>query len=425
MLLYNIFFTLILPLIFMRLLWRSRKAPLYKKRWLERLGCFKSPNKPGGIFIHAVSVGEVMAALPVIYALKEKYPEELITVTTTTPTGSERVMVNLGDSVFHVYLPYDISWAINNFLRLIKPRICIILETELWPNLILCCKRQDIPVLIINGTLSYKSYKGYRVLKTIVKSMLNKVTYVAAQSELDGNRFLELGLEATRLLITGSIKYDVPVSDEKNKLGDKLKQSFGNRLVWIAASTHEGEEGQILSAFKVIKASLPNVLLILVPRHPERFDKIYKMVKDYDFQVIKRSANEVCSSGTDVLLGDTMGELGVFYKAADLAFVGGSLVPVGGHNVFEACAVGVPVITGPYIDNIKEISKDILNNEAMLVLNNEQELVNSVLILLQSHEKRQDLGKRGQSMVKQNQGATQKVLELIDETYVIAKVQKS
>jgi 3-deoxy-D-manno-octulosonic-acid transferase len=396
---------------------RSFKAPAYRKRWLERLGAFTAPIQKGGIWIHTVSVGEFMAALPFIKELRKQYPEVLITVTTTTPTGSERVVSLLGTLVFHVYLPYDFSFGIKSFLHKIQPKICIILETELWLNLLTCCHHKSIPVCIINGRLSPHSFKRYMLVRYLVKDMLNKITQVMAQSDLDGDRFLQLGLAKEKLSVPGNIKYDISVPEQQVMLGRELKKSWGTRLVWIAASTHDGEEKQILDVFSMVKQQIPGMLLVLVPRHPERFNAVAELIKSYTFTLARRSIQQECSAVTDVFLVDTMGELGIFYQTADVAFVGGSLVPIGGHNMLEPAAAGVPIISGPYLHNFTEISQKMLAANAMVVVNNTKEFAEVLLSWLQSSEIRQSMGTNAKSVVTKNQGATKKILTMINAVF--------
>lgn len=407
---------MLLPFLFVRLLLRSLKAPAYRKRWLERIGIFKAPAKTGGIWIHAVSVGEFIAALPMIRALQIQYPDNLITVTTTTPTGSARVLENLGDTVFHVYLPYDFSCWISSFLAKVKPKICIILETELWLNLLHCCHDKNIPVLIVNGRLSPHSFKGYLRCRWIVKTMLSKLTKVMAQSKADGARFLQLGLPPDKLSIPGNIKYDLTIQAQHVHLGQAFKKTFGPRLVWLAASTHDKEEQQILEAFRIIKQQIPDVALILVPRQPERFNTVAALIQAQGFVLARRSLGQICYPTTDVFLGDTMGELGILYQAADVAFVGGSLVPVGGHNMLEPAAVGIPILSGPYVHNFMAISQTLLAAKAMVIVTEAHELAEVLLSWLESPTTRQELGANARAVVLQNQGATNKILEAIQET---------
>lgn len=407
---YNLLLLLALPFLFMRLWHRGRKAPAYRKRWLERLGFFAVPAKQGGIWIHAVSVGEFMAALPFIRALRQQYPEEPITVTTTTPTGSGRVTTELGDSVFHVYLPYDFNFAVQSFLAKVQPKISIILETELWLNLLYACKQRDIPVFIINARLSPRSFQRYMWIRSIVRYMLNTTTQVMAQSQADADRFLQLGLTENKLSVPGNIKYDIKVTEQQEH---KLQKTQWQRLVWIAASTHEGEEQQILHVFAKLRQQIPRLLLIIVPRHPERFNVVAALITAQGFSLARRSLQQPCEPSTDVFLVDTMGELGIFYQIADVAFVGGSLVPVGGHNILEAAAVGVPVLTGPILHNFVEISQQMLAANAMVVVNNSEELATILLTWLQNEQIRKTIGANGKALVVKHQGATKKILDVV------------
>ena len=275
---YNFLFLLLLPLLFARLFLRSLKVAGNRQRWSERLGIFAAPAKTGGIWVHTVSVGEFIAALPLIRALQQQYPHELITVTTTTLTGSERVRASLGTSVFHVYLPYDVAFGIKKFLRKVQPKLCIILETELWFNLLHYCKAMHIPVLIVNGCISPHSLPKYLKIRWLMQHLLQNVDQVLAKSVLDGQRFLQLGLPTAKLSVPGNIKYDLHIQPQHVQLGQQLKKSFVDRIVLVAASTHDGEEQQLLTALRAVKQQVPQLLLILVPRHPERFNIVADLI---------------------------------------------------------------------------------------------------------------------------------------------------
>ena len=407
---YTLVLYITLPLVFLRLLWRSLRVPAYRQRWLERLGIFNFEHKTKNcIWVHAVSVGEVVAAIPVINALQARYPELSITVTTTTPTGSQRVMQSLGKTVTHVYLPYDLPWALNNFIRRVTPKILLILETELWPNLINSCHGKNIPIIIVNARLSAKSFAGYFKIKFLVSKILQQVTKVAAQSEADAERFKQLGIDKNKLQVIGNLKFDVQIPVAQQQAGKNLKLSLNNRLVWVAASTHAGEEEQIILAYKQVKTKFANCLLILIPRHPERFNEVAKLLEKNQLTYIKRSSGLSCSLDTAVLLGDTMGEMNIFYAAADVAFVGGSLVNLGGHNVLEPAALGVPIITGIHMSNFQEITNKLLAGKAICIINNYQELADKIIDWFINDESRKYIGAQGQAVIAQNRGALDRV----------------
>ena len=413
---YTLLLYLIQPFVWLKLLWRSRKAPAYRQRWLERYGFCKNKVKPNGILVHAVSVGETIAAIPLIKALQQKYPQLPITVTTMTPTGSERVKTLLKDSVSHVYLPYDLPGAIKRFLKTTKPKIVIIMETELWPNLISQCYKQKIPLIIANARLSERSAARYGKLGKAVKQLFSKISMVAAQNQQDGERFVSLGLPADHLAITGSIKFDINLSNEQRQKINQLKQQWQlNRPVLIAASTHSGEDEIILTAFKKLLLKHANLLLILVPRHPERFKTVEKLISDSGFNYLKRSTNQIPTEQTQIVLGDTMGELLELYAMADIAFVGGSLVKQGGHNPLEPALHHIAIITGEYFFNFQVICEQLIEAQGMIVCTNSaDDLYSTIDRLLNDNSRRVQLGENAYLVLKQNQGALSRLLAVIN-----------
>lgn len=413
---YTLLLYLIQPFVWLKLLWRSRKAPAYRQRWLERYGFCKNKVKPNGILVHAVSVGETIAAIPLIKALQQKYPQLPITVTTMTPTGSERVKTLLKDSVSHLYLPYDLPGAIKRFLKTTKPKIVIIMETELWPNLISQCYKQKIPLIIANARLSERSAARYGKLGKAVKQIFSKISMVAAQNQHDGERFVSLGLPTDHLAITGSIKFDINLSNEQRQKINQLKQQWQlNRPVLIAASTHSGEDEIILTAFKKLLLKHANLLLILVPRHPERFKTVEKLISDSGFNYLKRSANQIPTEQTQIVLGDTMGELLELYAMADIAFVGGSLVKQGGHNPLEPALHHIAIITGEYFFNFQVICEQLIEAQGMIVCTNSaDDLYSSIDCLLNDNSRRVQLGENAYLVLKQNQGALSRLLAVIN-----------
>lgn len=413
---YTLLLYLIQPFVWLKLLWRSRKAPAYRQRWLERYGFCKNKVKPNGILVHAVSVGETIAAIPLIKALQQKYPQFPITVTTMTPTGSERVKSLLKDSVSHVYLPYDLPGAIKRFLKTTKPKIVIIMETELWPNLISQCYKQKIPLIIANARLSERSAARYGKLGKAVKQLFSKISMVAAQNQQDGERFVSLGLPADHLAITGSIKFDINLSNEQRQNINQLKQQWQlKRPVLIAASTHSGEDEIILTAFKKLLLKHANLLLILVPRHPERFKTVEKLISDNGFNYLKRSTNQIPTEQTQIVLGDTMGELVELYAMADIAFVGGSLVKQGGHNPLEPALHHIAIITGEYFFNFQVICEQLIEAQGMIVCTNSaDDLYSTIDRLLNDNSRRVQLGENAYLVLKQNQGALSRLLAVIN-----------
>ncbi len=412
--LYTLVLYLLLPVVLLRLLWRGLKSRRYWTRWPERFGFLNQTPPPAGIWLHAVSVGEVQAALPLIAALANKYPNDTITLTTTTPTGSQRATDALNDSVFHCYLPYDLPTGINRFLNAVQPRIALIMETELWPNLYAQCRTRGIPLLMANARLSARSAQGYRRIAPLTRQTLERVTTICAQGHEDADRFIHLGASPSTVLTTGSIKFDLKVQPSLYESAAALRRQWGNdRLIWIAASTHDGEDKPVLEAHRLILKALPDTLLILVPRHPERFDKVAQLCRQGDFSVARRSSGETCDQQTQIMLGDTMGELMLLYAASDVAFIGGSLVDVGGHNLIEPAALGLATITGPYTHNFKEITNLLIERGATTEVNDAQTLATTAQRLLADPALRSEAGEKGQVFVQENRGALERLLEVI------------
>jgi len=371
--LYTLIFVLLLPVVLLRLYWRGRANPGYRQRWSERFARLPL-MKTGGIWVHAVSVGETLAAVPLIRALQQRYPHMTITITTTTPTGSERVRAAFGDSVQHVYGPYDLPWLVNRFLRGVRPRLCLIMETELWPNLLAGCRDASVPVVLVNARLSRRSARGYARVGVLTRAMLANLTVIAAQERSDARRFRRLGIAVDRVVVTGSIKTDVVVTPAQREAGAALRALLGvERFVVIAASTHAGEDEQVLDAFTQLRAQQPDAALILVPRHPERFDAVAALVARRGFTTARRSRSDANVS-TQVLVGDSMGELMALYAASDVAFVGGSLVATGGHNLLEPAALGLPIVQGPHSFNFAALVRRFRRAGALVEVQNAEAL---------------------------------------------------
>ncbi len=416
--LYTLFYYLLLPLVILRLLYRAWKAPAYARRWNERFGYFKAP-KPAmpSIWVHSVSVGETIAAAPLVKALRVRYPEHRIVVTTMTPTGSDRVKAIYGDTVFHVYAPYDLPGAINRFLDRVTPELLIIMETELWPNTIAACHRRNIPVMLTNARLSQRSAQGYARLGSLTRRMLQQLSFIAAQGKDDAERFIQLGQPRCQTLVTGTLKYDLTiektlVEQAKALRAQWLSQRPATTKIIIAASTHKGEEEPILSAFQKVRLEHKDTLLLLVPRHPERFDDVHTLITGQDLSVARRSSNEAITATTDVILGDTMGEMMLLFSASDISFVGGSLVPVGGHNLLEPAAIGLPVLCGPHLFNFVDVADQLKQAHALLVTDNEEALADNLNRLLTDDAFSERTGQAGKQVVEQNRGALEKQLTL-------------
>lgn len=417
-LLYTLFIMLALPAIILRLFWKSINLRAYRHRILERLGIYHNFSvKPGGFLIHAVSVGEVILALPLVKALQTQYPDLPITLTTTTPTGSQRVQQTLGNKVAHVYMPYDLPWMLESLYNKVQPSCVIIMETEIWPHLVNMCKRHKIPVGIVNGRISDQSIGRYLLVKFFIANVLKQLTFVAAQSQLDGDRFLQLGLPANKLQVTGNLKFDAQVNEQQLQAGKQLKAELNSRLIWVAASTHPGEEEQVLNAFKQVHSRVPNCLLILIPRHPDRFNAVADLLTAQQINFVRRTENKPCNDDVEVLLGDTMGEMGMYYAMADLAFVGGSLVPIGGHNLLEPAALGVPSLTGPHFFNFKEIVMLLQKADALTLVKNADDLAGQVVTLFQLPAICSQKGANALQVFMQNRGALKNNMNIIGKAF--------
>ena len=359
--LYTLILHLALPFIFLRLLWRAWRAPAYGKRIGERFAIGLPAFRTGGIWIHAVSLGESIAAAPLIRELLARHPELPITVTCMTPTGSERIQALFGSRIQHCYLPYDLPWACARFLGRLQPRLAVIMETELWPNHIHACHRRGIPVALANARLSERSARGYARFPRLTAPMLAELSLIAVQTAAEAERFRQLGARPERVEVTGSIKFDLSVDPELPHRAAELRGAWGaaQRPLWIAASTHAGEDEVILAAHRQLLAERPDALLILVPRHPERFTQVFELCRREGFTTLRRSTGEALAADVQVLVGDTLGELLFLYALADLAFVGGSLVANGGHNLLEPAALGKPLLAGPHLFNFLEIAAQL------------------------------------------------------------------
>ena len=414
--LYTLLLHLALPLIALRLYLRGRKAPAYRQRIAERFALRLPPLKPGGIWVHAVSVGESIAAAPMIRALRERHPELPITVTCMTPTGSERIRALFGDQVQHCYLPYDLPWAAARFLDRLQPKLAVIMETELWPNHIHQCARRGIPTVLANARLSEKSARGYARLKGLTRPMLAEMSWIAAQTEAEAERFRQLGARPECVSVTGSIKFDLAIDPELKERAQVLRASWGadQRPVWIAASTHAGEDEIVLAAHRRLLVDRSDSLLILVPRHPERFDAVHVLCQREGFATVRRASGQPVGEGIQVLLGDTMGELLFLYALADVAFVGGSLVPNGGHNLLEPAALGLPVLSGPHLFNFLDIAAQLRDAQALAEVASAEELVWQLQCLLIEAESRRRMGAAGISVLRANHGALKRLLGGMD-----------
>lgn len=416
---YSLAFYLLIPFALLRLLVRSVKAPAYRQRWAERFGFFRLPSSWRSertvIWVHAVSVGETVAAVPLVRWIQTRYPDHQLVISTMTPTGSERVRAQFGESVFHVYLPYDLPGAMARAIRRLNPALLIVMETELWPNLLWRCQRAGCRTLLVNARLSEKSARGYRRLGPLTRAMLARLDVIAAQAPADAERFIALGAQPDRVHVAGSLKFDVtppPSSEEVPPFFARLARM--ERPVLVAASTREGEEEKVLDAFRACLTRVPDLLLVLVPRHPERFNSVARLCEDRQFTVLRRSSDQPCDPGIQVLLGDSMGEMWQYYRLADVAFVGGSLVDTGCHNVLEPAALGLPVLIGPSRFNFEAICNLLQASGALIAVADPEDLAQQVMQLLDNPSWREAMGRSGRQIVESNRGCLQQLGTLIE-----------
>ncbi len=414
--LYTLFFYLSLPVVLARLWWRGFKAPDYRKRVPERFGVLPFKPLKNCLWVHTVSVGETIAAEPIIRALLKHPSKRPVVVTTMTPTGSAHVKALFGDSVLHVYAPYDIPFAVKRFLGHCKPDLLLIYETELWPNTIHFSAQAGIPVVLANARLSESSARGYSRLGSLSRSMIGQLSMIAVQTEIEAQRFLQLGAEKDSVVVTGSVKYDVVVKPELAEQAEHTKMGLrgaGSRLIWIAASTHAGEDELVLDAYQEIIKTFPDLLLILVPRHPERFKSVGQLVVNRGCSLVCRSTEGRVTQDTQVLLVDTMGELLMLLGVADVAFVGGSLAPNGGHNLLEPVVWGLPVVAGPHLFNFLEVSQKLKEAEALTIVRDAAELTATVLTWCSDPVARMQAGEAGYKVLAANRGATDRLMTLV------------
>lgn len=418
--LYTALFYVGLPLILLRLYWRGFKSVAYRERWRERLGFYPfAASLQKTVWIHAVSVGEVEAVVPVVRQLQREFPSQQLLVTTTTPTGSARVVANLGESVLHVYLPYDLPGAVARFFTQFKPQLAIFVETEIWPNIFAACTQRNVPLYMINARLSEKSVRGYQKIKGFSYATLQHVTMVAAQTAEDAARFQSLGIQCEHIKTVGNIKFDSPVDASRILEAHTLKsQLFANRFVWLIASTHKGEEAVFINLFSTLQQIAPELLLIIAPRHPERFEEVRNECLHAGLTLVSRSQQSLSSFDktpitADVFLLDTLGELKMFYATADLAFVAGSMQPIGGHNVLEPAAMSVPIMFGQYMHNFQAIAQGLLAIQGAVQCFSEQDVVSEFSRLYNDEQARQAMIAHASTFVAQNRGAQQKVIDLL------------
>ncbi|MEE9304452.1 MAG: lipid IV(A) 3-deoxy-D-manno-octulosonic acid transferase [Thiotrichaceae bacterium] len=411
---YTLLLGLFIPLIVLRLLWRSHSNPVYRQRIAERFAVIADPETPIKVWIHAVSVGETMAAKPLIEKLLAVYGDRAVMVSSTTPTGSDTVQRLFKNRVVHHYFPYDLPLIVNRYLRILKPDVLVCMETEIWPNLWHSCYQRNIPVILANARLSTRSKRRYQRFHKFVSGVLNNASLIACRNEQDAENFKAIGAQPHTVEVLGDIKSDIQVTDLDKQKARSFKNQWGlTRPVWVAASTHEGEDSLVLDMYTSLKSSINDLLLVIVPRHPERFSEVGKLIQSREFQWQSRSTNEAFSEDVEIVLGDSMGEMMSWYVAADVVFMGGSLVATGGHNPLEPLACGVPVISGPHVFNFKNTFEILEAEEAAFVAEDINELTDSALRLLENENLRRQAGEKGLAVIDKNKGATQRLVDEI------------
>ena len=406
---YSLLLYLITPLIWLRLLWRGRKQPEYLHNLGERYGFYHQPPPQKLIWVHAVSVGETRAAQPLIEGLLARWPDHRILLTGMTPTGRAAGREVYGERVIQAYLPYDYPGAVARFFRHFRPDFGVLMETEIWPNLLRAARQAGVPVMLANARLSARSARGYGRFRGLVGPAFAALSGVAAQTAGDAERLAGLGAKVVE--VCGNLKFDVRPPADKIELGRQWRQAIGNRPVWLAASTREGEEGLVLEAWRHI--AVPGALLVLVPRHPQRFDEVAALLQQHGLHSVRRSL-ALPAEDTEVWLGDSMGEMAAYFSLADLAFIGGSLLPLGGQNLIEAAACGCPVLVGPHTFNFLQATADAIAAGAAQRVANAGELGEQVSALLQDTQRLSAMRQASGQFASAHQGAAERMLELIE-----------
>jgi 3-deoxy-D-manno-octulosonic-acid transferase len=407
---YGVLLHLLIPFALLRLLWRGRRQPGYLRHVPERFGFYALQIKQPAIWLHTVSVGETRAAEPLVNAVRARWPHHHILLTHMTPTGREAGEQVFGNQVSRCYLPYDLPFAVERFLSHFQPRLGLLLETEIWPNLIHACRARSTPLYLVNARLSERSAQRYARFAGFTRATLQELAGVAAQTQADATRLAELG--ALRVHVSGNIKFDRSPRAQDLELGERFRAWFGQRPVFLAASTREDEERMVLEA--VALAAHANMLTVLVPRHPQRFDAVAELLRHRGVSFQRRSDERPVAATTAVFLGDSLGELYAYYAGCDVAFVGGSLLPLGGQNLLEACAVGKPVLVGPHTFNFDEATLLAVTAGAALRVRDVGELGTTLARLLADPEQRRRMGEAGLDLMRQHQGAAQCIVALLE-----------
>ena len=413
--LYSAVLYVLTPVTVYHLIWRGFRFREYFQRWDERYASYAHPAPPVDVWLHAVSVGEVNAAVPVVEALRRAHPQLRWLVTTITPTGSERVRALWGDDIQHVYAPYDLPGAVGRFLGHYQPRLALVMETELWPNLLFGCSDRGIPAYLLNARLSVRSLRGYSVLAPLIARVVRTIKRIGAQSVNDGKRFVALGASPAAIVETGNLKFDIATPEGLAEFTEEFARHAGTRPVWIAASTHEDEEAAVVATHRRLRERWPDLLLLWAPRHPERFPRVVEQAQAAGWKVATRRKSQWPGADDAVFVIDTLGELMSFYACAQVAFVGGSLQPVGGHNLLEPAAVGTAMVTGPHLHNFTDISRRLKEAGALLVVADAESLAEAVADLLQDAALRLRMVAAGHALVEKGRGALAQTLQMIND----------
>jgi 3-deoxy-D-manno-octulosonic-acid transferase len=413
-LLYSALLYVVAPLAFVATALRGLRDPSYRDRLPERFGFTELRFTARPIWIHAVSVGEVQASAALVRALGSRYPQHPILVTTATPTGAQRVRALFGDSVRHAYLPYDLPGAVRRFLDRTSPTLAIVMEREIWPNLYRACFARRIPILLASARISERSGRRHLRFAGLFRDALACDVTIAAQTQADAERFRAIGIAPAAVHVTGNIKFDLEIPEDVRRAGAHIRAEFAHRPVWIAGSTHEREEDIVLDAHERVRAARNDALLVLVPRHPNRFDAVKSWLHSRNVRFVSRSTRAAVTANTSVLLVDTLGELLSFYAAANVAFVGGSLVPVGGHNLLEPAALNRPIVVGPHTFNAADIARDFIASGAAVQVESATELGGAVLDLLTNAARRDQMIASAHAILQSNRGALARLLALIE-----------
>jgi 3-deoxy-D-manno-octulosonic-acid transferase len=405
---YRLLLWLAFPWVLARLWWRGRHEPGYRQNIGERFGFYRAKPERPVIWLHAVSVGETRAAEPLLSALRSRHPDCDLLITQMTATGREAARQLFGGGVHVAWLPYDYPSVVRRFLRNFRPRLGILMETEIWFHLVGECRRSGVPLLLANARMSAKSARGYAAVGPLARVALGGLSAVAAQTTADAERLRSLGAPAVE--VTGNLKFDADPSAGSELLAAQFRHGFGSRAVLLAASTREGEEELLLDALK--QNALGDAILAIVPRHPQRFDKVAQLLASRGLKFIRRSANTPPDADCGIVLGDSMGEMAAYYRACDVAFVGGSLLAYGGQNLIEACAAGVPVLIGPYTYNFAQAAESAIAAGAAVRVNGAGEVMQLARSILQDAGLRERMGKAGVAFCAAHRGATERTLAI-------------